>query len=76
MREREVVEREEGMAEYSDLEREDRQKQKKERWNKIKESKYNAWYKEIKKEGIPKYLKKGWSDERWRRIIRFRLEMK
>lgn len=35
------------------------------------------WYGEVKEEGIPAYLKKGWG-ERWRRMVRFRLnnEMK
>ena len=28
---------------------------------------------EIKNEGLPKYLTKGWGENRWRRIARFRL---
>lgn len=35
------------MVEYSVLERKDRQIQKKERWKKIRESRYNVLYKEI-----------------------------
>lgn len=44
-----------------------------ERWERIGRSRYNRWYKEIKGEGIPGYLKKGWGESRWRRIARFRL---
>lgn len=40
---------------------------------KIKDSKCNRWYKEIKEEGIPSYLKKGWKEERWKRILTFRM---
>lgn len=36
----------------------EREKQGEERWNKIENGKYNQWYKWIKKEGIPEYLKK------------------
>jgi len=35
--------------------------------------KYNRWYKEIKEEGVPEYLRKGWGESRWRRVIKFRL---
>lgn len=77
-RERGIEEGEMGRVEYSVLEREGRQRQIRERWKKIRESRYNVWYKEIRREGISKYLMKGWSEERWKRIIRFRLgnEMK
>jgi hypothetical protein len=27
-------------------------------------SRYNRWYKEVKKEGVPEYLKKGWGRSR------------
>ncbi|EZA50916.1 hypothetical protein X777_10743, partial [Ooceraea biroi] len=47
--------------------------QRKERGEKIGESRYNAWYKRVKCEGIPGYLKKGWGESRWRRVARFRL---
>lgn len=52
--------------------------QKEERWEKIRESRYNRWYGEWKGEGIPEYLKRGWGESRWRRIVRFRMnnEMK
>jgi len=47
--------------------------QRRERKKKINESRYNKLYKEIKEEGIPEYLKKGWGKKRWRRVTRFRL---
>ena len=43
------------------------------RWGKIEESKYNKWYKVVKKEGLPKYLEGGRGERRWTRIARFRL---
>lgn len=36
----------------------------------IKEVRYNKWYKEVKVEGVPGYVKKGRRDNRWRRVIR------
>jgi len=51
---------------------EDREEQKRIRWESIKESRYNKWYGEIKGEGFPKYLLKGenldgkgWPDLDW-----------
>lgn len=52
---------------------EDKERQRKERWEKIRISGYNKWYGRIKEEGIPRYLKKGWGENRWRRIARYRL---
>jgi len=46
----------------------DKIRQKEEREKRIRESRYNKWYKEIK-EGVEGYLKKGWSEKRWRRTI-------
>lgn len=43
---------------YKKLIREDKERQRKERWKKIKSSEYK-WYGRIKEEGIPEYLKKG-----------------
>jgi len=40
------------------IEERNKERQRKERWEKIKGSKYNKWYKEIKERGIPRYLKK------------------
>lgn len=63
---------------YSEMERRERERQREERWEKIGESRFNRWYKEVKGRGIPEYLKKGWGESRWRRVARFRLgsEMK
>jgi len=51
----------------------DKEAQRTERWGKINKSQYNKWYKEVKGKGIPKYLRKGWGESRWRRVARFRL---
>jgi hypothetical protein len=45
--------------------------QRGERWERIRRSRYNNWYKEVKGEGIPGYLKKGWGESRWKRVARF-----
>lgn len=67
-------EEEEGGGEWErEWERGERERQRRERWEKIRESRYNRWYREIKGEGIPGYLKKGWGESRWRRVARFRL---
>jgi len=47
--------------------------QRDERERKIRESRYNKWYKKIKGKGIPRYLRKGWGESRWKRIARYRL---
>jgi len=72
-RERRVEEGEEERIGYDELERRERQKQRIDRKERIEASKYNRWYKVIKKEGVPEYLKKGWTEKRWRRMIRYRL---
>jgi len=51
----------------------EREAQRAETWERIRESRYNKWYKEVKGEGIPEYLKKEWGESRWSRIARFRL---
>jgi len=51
----------------------ERKLQEKERWEKIRESKFNKWYGKVKGKGVPEYLRKGWSEERWQRVARFRL---
>ena len=58
---------------YDKIEREDKKRQEEDRWSKIIESNYNECHREIKSEGLPKYLTKGWGENRWRRIARFRL---
>lgn len=45
---------------------------RKEKWEKIRESRYNKWYSMIKGKGIPGYLK-GWEESRRQRVARFRL---
>jgi len=45
-------EREEGVLDFSRLEECDRKEQREERWRKIRNSRYNKWYKRVKKEGI------------------------
>nr|XP_034194028.1 uncharacterized protein LOC117610568 [Osmia lignaria] len=58
---------------YETFEEADVQLQERERWQKIRDSKYNKWYKVIKKPGTPRYLEEGRKQKRWRRIARFRL---
>jgi len=66
-------ERERGVFEFQTLEERDRALQREERWEKIRESKFNRWYGRVKGEGIPGYLKKGWAESRWSRVARYRL---
>jgi len=56
------------------LEEKDKERQREEIWKKIVTSKYNKWYREVTEQGIPGYLKKGWEENRWKRIARFRLD--
>ncbi|KMQ83170.1 hypothetical protein RF55_20734 [Lasius niger] len=67
-KDREVDDEGEEVSEYERLEERDRIRQRRERWERINDSRYNRWYKEIKEQEIPEYLKKGWSEERWRRV--------
>jgi len=53
-----------------------REEQKRIRWERIKESRYNKWYGEIKVEGFSKYLLKGWGKSRWKRVTNFRWGMR
>lgn len=50
-----------------------KKKDKEERWEKIVMSKYNRWYKMVKKEGIPRYLTRRWKECKWKRVLRFRM---
>ena len=58
---------------YEEIEKRDREEEVIERWGKIEESRYNKWYGVVKKEGLPKYLEKGWGERKWTKVARFRL---
>jgi len=66
-------ERKEGVFDFCRGEEKDREKQREERWERIRGSKGNKWYRRIKGEGIPGYLRKGWAENRWRRVAKYRL---
>jgi len=55
---------------FGEVIKRDREMQWEERDQKINESRYGRWYKSVKTVGIPEYLKKGWGENRWRRVIR------
>jgi len=65
--------KEDGELRWEDIESRGKRRQRDERWERINNSEYNKWYKQIKGEGIPGYLKKEWGENRWRRGARFRL---
>lgn len=50
----------EGKRWFGELEGKNREIQRKERWEKIEDSRYSRWYGKIKGKGTPKYLKKDW----------------
>ncbi|XP_011881792.1 PREDICTED: golgin subfamily A member 6-like protein 1 [Vollenhovia emeryi] len=64
---------EEGIDMEERLEDRDRKVQEQEAGGKIRESRYNKWYKEIRTEGTPRYLKERGKEKRIRAIARFRL---
>lgn len=49
---------EEGL-DYKEIEERNKHSQRLERWERIKDSKFNKCYKEIRKEGISIYVRKG-----------------
>ncbi|CAD6229121.1 GSCOCG00012087001-RA-CDS [Cotesia congregata] len=51
----------------------ERRRQERERWNRVLESRSNKDYKFFKKQGIPGYLCRGWSEDRWKKVAKFRL---
>lgn len=57
----------EGEIRFEKVEERDREKQRKERWEKIRNSRYNRWYGLVKGDGVAEYLKKGWGESRWQR---------
>lgn len=61
--ERGVQEEEEERIEYEVLEIRDKKKQEEERGREIDEARYNKWYRRVRGEGIPDYLKKGWAEK-------------
>ncbi|XP_051165700.1 uncharacterized protein LOC127284347 [Leptopilina boulardi] len=44
-----------------------------ERWQKILRSRYNIWYKMVKRVGVPKYLDDKGKESKWSRMVRFRM---
>lgn len=56
--------REEGRDWFEEVVKEKKRKQREERWERIRESSYNRWYREMKGEGTPEYLKKIWGENR------------
>lgn len=67
-------EREERKIEYEDIWRKDKENQRRERRNKTEGSRYNKWYKRVKGERMPNYLRKEWEESKWRRVVRFKLK--
>lgn len=51
----------------------DKRQQREEREEKIREAKYNKWYKIVKEEQVPEYIREDKKEEKWRRIARFRM---
>ncbi|KYN19111.1 hypothetical protein ALC57_08555 [Trachymyrmex cornetzi] len=73
---KEMRERMEGgkrKEEFIELEKVDKEKQREERREKIRNSRFNRWYGRVKKEGMPVYLKKIWAGNRWKRMVNYRL---
>ncbi|XP_066585599.1 cilia- and flagella-associated protein 251-like [Prorops nasuta] len=67
-------ERKEGREEiWKGIEREESDREKEERDNRIRISKYNRWYKVVREEEVPEYLKGGRKEGEWVKIARFRL---
>lgn len=52
---------------------EETRQQREEREEKIREAKYNKWYKIVKEEQVPEYIREDRKEEKWRRIARFRM---
>ncbi|XP_025996696.1 protein PXR1-like [Solenopsis invicta] len=50
-----------------------RKKQREERRERIQRSKENKWYQRVKREKIPEYLRKGWAENKWKRVAKYRL---
>ncbi|XP_053989994.1 uncharacterized protein LOC128882420 [Hylaeus volcanicus] len=65
--------RDEGRLRGEEIVRREKEVQREERWRKIMESRYNTWYKMIKGEQVPRYLKKNWEEMRWQLVAGYRL---
>ena len=59
--------------EWREIEEEMKSRQGRERWRKVVELKYNSWYRVVKEEGEPEYLKKMKNENKWNRMVRFRM---
>lgn len=66
--------RDEGLLRGEELVRREKLMQEKERWNRIRESRYNKWYKMVIGEGVPGYLRNDWEEKRWQLVAGYRLE--
>jgi len=62
-----------GEIEFEEIDRRDSERQKEERWERIRKARFSKWYGWVKGEGIPEYLEKGWGENRWKRVARCRL---
>lgn len=65
--------REMGREGFGKLERRYREVQREKMKEKIRNTKYNRWYAQIRSEEVPEYLRKGWGKSRWQRVARFSL---
>jgi len=52
--------RERGGFNFEEIEKRDKGRDREERWERIRGSRFNRWYGRVKGEGIPGYLKMGW----------------
>lgn len=48
---------------FREIEKREREEQERERWGRIRVSRYNKWYGMTKGQGIFNYLKKRWEGE-------------
>ena len=58
---------------YEVIDKEERNRQERDRKDMIRKTEYNRWYREKVTEEVSMYLRKAWSEERCKRIARFRL---
>ena len=59
--------------EWREIEEEMKSRQGRERWRKVVESKYNSWYRAVKEEGELEYLKTMKNENKWNRMVTFRM---